>query len=154
MLAREQKRLFLSFFIVLISLDFIAGRPASGQDPTEPGEQYQLALAYQRGDGVAQNEETACDYFLKAANQGNREAQYKAGVCYDSGQGFAADMAQAVSWYSRAAEQGQPEAMFILGICYYNGEGVEASRDRARYWLDLAASQGHQQAGHMLDTLF
>ena len=62
--------------------------------------------------------------FIKAARQGDAEAQYNLGVCYEYGKGVPQDDAQAAEWFKKAAEQGYAEAQCQLGFFYENGMGV------------------------------
>ena len=67
--------------------------------------QYNLALMYDNGDGVEQNDAEAFRWYKKAAEQGHAIAQFNLGVMYDEGQGVNQDYAEAVRWYSKVAEQ-------------------------------------------------
>ncbi|KAG0218438.1 hypothetical protein BGX33_007400 [Mortierella sp. NVP41] len=70
--------------------------------------QVKLATAYKDGtDGLSQNYESAMDWFLLAANQGNHSAQFQVGVFYFKKQGVSEDFAKAVEWFLKAANQGQ-----------------------------------------------
>lgn len=80
--------------------------------------------------------------FLKAAEQGNAEAQYILGFCYEIGQGVPQDYEEAVKWYRLAAEQGNADAKWQLGCCYERGYGVPKDIDEALKWYRLAAEQG------------
>jgi uncharacterized protein len=43
---------------------------------------------------------------LKAAEQGNAEAQHHVGCCYAIGDGVERDLAKATHWFMKAAAQG------------------------------------------------
>ena len=55
--------------------------------------------------------ETEFDKQLKAAEQGNANAQYNLGVMYANGDGVTKDAVKAVEWYQKAAAQGYADAI-------------------------------------------
>ena len=63
-------------------------------------------MKYQNGTGVPQDEKIACEWYLKAANQGHARAQYYLGVNYENGTGVPKDEKIACEWYLKAANQG------------------------------------------------
>ena len=76
--------------------------------------QFNLGLAYYRGEGVSQDYTQAVSWYRKAAEQGVAAAQYNLGVCYYKGEGVLQDYVQAVSWWCKAAEQGHSLAIEYL----------------------------------------
>lgn len=58
------------------------------------------------GDGTARAMNARRLAGLKAAAQGDAEAEFSLGVLYATGRGVARDDAQAVNWYRKAAEHG------------------------------------------------
>jgi hypothetical protein len=99
-----------------------------------------VAKAYAAGSGVDQDDTIAADWYRKAADQGNIEAEIRLAECYRDGRGRARDMAQAAAWYRKAAEQGDPAAQATLGLLYSVGQGVGRDDVEAFFWFDLAAS--------------
>ena len=99
----------------LLAAALTACNPDAGQ-PAEPADaeaQYQLALRYVTGAGVAPDEAAALRWMRQAAEQGHVGAQYQLGSYYtlpDS-----RDDQQAVQWLRRAAEQGQAAAQYSPG---------------------------------------
>ncbi len=79
--------------------------------------------------------------YLKAAEQGDAEAQFSLGVCYFGGLGVEQSYIEAVKWYRKAAEQGDAGAQISLGWSYENGYGVEKSYTKAVKWYSKAAEQ-------------
>jgi len=69
--------------------------------------------------------------FLRAAEQGDSDAQSNLGVMYANGQGVAKDDAQAVAWIRQAAEQGDSGAQNNLGVMYDNGQSVPKDHAQA-----------------------
>ncbi len=52
----------------------------------------------------------AVEFFRKAAELKNKDAQYWLGVCCENGQGVEIDLDQAQEWYQKAADQGHEKA--------------------------------------------
>jgi TPR repeat protein len=75
--------------------------------------EFNLALLYSRGEGVAQDHKQALAYCLKAAQHGEppmlARAQCRLGECFERGWGTAVDLNAARSWYAKAAAQGDEE---------------------------------------------
>ena len=90
-----------------------------------------------QADNVPHFQET-----LKAAEQGDTEAQFNLGVMYAKGIGVPQDYAQAVQWYRKAAEQGEIEAQFALGVMYEKGIGVPQNMAIAKKWFSRACNSG------------
>ncbi len=72
--------------------------------------QEQLGTAYQKGDGVKQDDVVADKWFLKAARQGNAQAQFDLGFAYRGGFGVQRDEVQSYMWFDLAAAQGNEGA--------------------------------------------
>jgi hypothetical protein len=90
--------------------------------------QFNLALMYERGIGVAKDEKEARVWYRKAAEQGNSNAQFNLGVLYENGRGGDVDFAQANQWYRQAAVQGDALAIGNLGMLYIRGDGVKVDK--------------------------
>ena len=99
--------------------------------------QYNLALMYERGEGVVQDQTKAIRWFRLAAKQGVAEAQYKLGHRFAEGYGVTQGYAEAVKWYKAAAEQGLAAAQIRLGLLHANGEGVPQDFVQAHKWFNL-----------------
>ncbi|HHQ4547446.1 TPA: LysM-like peptidoglycan-binding domain-containing protein, partial [Aeromonas veronii] len=69
-----------------------------------------------------QDLQQAADWYRKAAEQGNAEAQFALGQMYENGQGVLQDHQQAAIWYRKAAEQGYADAQFQLGRIYHKNQ--------------------------------
>ena len=90
--------------------------------------QFNLALMYEKGIGVAQDEKEAVVWYRKSAEQGNSHAQFNLGVMYEHGRGCDVDFAQANQWYRKASVQGDALAIGNLGMLYLRGDGVKADK--------------------------
>lgn len=111
-------------------------------EPTDAKSQYELALKYEKGDGVEENPEKAFELYKKAAEQGNADAQNKLGRFYDEGIGCEQDSEKAFYWYEKAAEQNLAIAQYNVGACYEIGSGCEKNPEKSFYWYEKAADQG------------
>ena len=90
--------------------------------------QYNLALMYEKGIGVAKDEKEAVVWYRKSAEQGNSNAQFNLGVLYENGRGCPVDFAQANQWYRKASVQGDALAIGNLGMLYLRGDGVKVDK--------------------------
>jgi uncharacterized protein len=123
-------------------LSQLQARAAAG----DPLAELRLAGAYESGNGVPQDEQTAFHWYRKAAEQGNREAQNKVGEMYRLGYGVLQDKSEAVHWWLKSARQGNPDAMCNLGGAYYNGDGVDVDESLSYAWFLLAEEAGCDRA--------
>lgn len=133
----------------LTALIILAICPAMFAANASPEQNYKQAEKLQKSE---KNEESF-EYYLKATNQGDVNAQYILGLCYFYGNGVEKDLSEAVKWYRKAAVQGFADAQYNLGICYYNGDGVEKNLSEAVVWFRKAADQGHAEAQNALRVL-
>ena len=69
-----------------------------------------LGSCYANGDGVEKDMLEAIEWYRKAADQGDADAQYNIGLCYANGDGLEEDMTMAMEWYRKAAKRGNAEA--------------------------------------------
>jgi putative methionine-R-sulfoxide reductase with GAF domain len=105
--------------------------------------QYELALRYADGEGVAQNYQDAMAWFSKAAANGNEKAQWKLGLGYLNGIGVPKDEREAALWFKRAANRNDVRAQNSLSDLYLSGRGVPTDYVRAYTWAGIAAGQGN-----------
>jgi hypothetical protein len=61
--------------------------------------QFNIALMYEKGTGVAQDAAEAARWYLAAAKQGDSDAQLKIAALYESGNGVTKDLDEARKWY-------------------------------------------------------
>ena len=90
--------------------------------------QFNVALMYEKGIGVAKDEKEAVVWYGKSAKQGNSSAQFNLGVLYENGRGTKVDFAKAHDWYRKASVQGDPLAIGNLGMLYVRGDGVKENK--------------------------
>ena len=116
--------------------------------------QYELAVCYEKGDGVEKNNNEAVKWYRKAAEQGDADAQYELAVCYKNGKGVEKNIDEAVKWLKLAAEQGHKNSQYFLGACYVKEIGVSRNLAEAVKWFKLAAEQGHKSAQYHLGLCY
>jgi TPR repeat protein len=95
------------------------------------------------GRGTNKNLTQAASWFLRAAEQGQKNAQYDLALAYYAGAGVEKNMDEYQRWLHLAAEQGLPEAEYELGA-HYEEDGKDLHQ--ARQWYQKAANQGNQLA--------
>jgi len=78
-------------------------------------------------------------WMLRAAEQGDTEAEFWLGVAYEQNWFGTVDTQEAIKWYREAADRGNPDAQVELGQKYEDGEGVEQDYKVAADWFRKAA---------------
>jgi len=116
--------------------------------------QFELGRAYDGGDGVIADIQTALTWYRRAANQSHADAMYYIALTYDYADRVDEDNAAAASWYRRAAELGHAESQAQLGLMYELGEGVAADINAARVWYEAAAENGDADGKGYLGDLY
>lgn len=111
----------------------------------------QFALGTQLDNG--RNDVESAMWFLRAAEQGHREAQFNFACMLAGGQGVAVNPAEAAKWFRKAADQGLAKAQFNLGVLFDEGRGVEKFDLEAARFYQLAAEQGYAPAQFKLGNL-
>ncbi|MGO8881815.1 MAG: tetratricopeptide repeat protein, partial [Desulfomonilaceae bacterium] len=91
---------------------------------------------------------------MKAADQGDADAQFSLGWKYYNGQGVPKDQKKAAQWYRRAAQKGHSGAQCNLGVMYDNGTGVAKDETEAVKWFKKAADQGYADAQNNLGAMY
>jgi len=107
--------------------------------------QYNLALMYFLGTGVAQDYVVAAKWYALAAEQEYAKAQSNLAWMYYLGRGVAQNHTTAVKWYRLAAEQGDVYGQYSLATMYYNGDGVAQDDLVALMWANIAAENGKKK---------
>ena len=95
--------------------------------------QFALAGFYAEGNGVTQNDQTAINWYGKAALQGIQEAKPKILVVYNEA-------------LDTLAAAGDADAQFALANFYAEGNGVAQNTAVALDWYGAAAAQGNAEA--------
>jgi len=151
---------FLAFAAFgLVALIWFEGRGIEGlTEKAKKGDaeaQYALAVAFDAGDGVPEDDTQAVEWYRRAAEQGHMHAQHNLGVSFANGEGVVRDLTETVMWYRRAAAQGNSISQYNLGLLYAIGQGpIRRDDGEALQWFRLAAEQGHAKAQSNLGAMF
>lgn len=94
-------------------------------------------MCYEYGTGVTLSRATAAEWYRKAADQGDADAQYKLGVFYENGYGVIKDEAQAMQWYKKAADQGNEKAKSAIDRMQSSGMGAAVAAGAAAATVGL-----------------
>lgn len=78
----------------------------------------ELALCYELGCGLEQNDEVALDWYTKAANLGDISSKYSVGEAFEEARGVPQSDAEACLWYYRAALAGDEDSKKSLRRLY------------------------------------
>lgn len=114
------------------------------------------ALAYlgklysEKNDFIKQNNQTALQFFQRAADKGNAIGQAGLGLAYYYGAGIEKNYEKAFKLFQLSAEQTYVEGQLMLGIMYYNGHGIKRDYKMAVKWFQAAAQSGHVLAYYNL----
>ena len=121
-----------------------------------------VGMAYKYGDVTPQNHAKSLQWFLKAAEQGDADAQFNLGRIYGKASGFVYEKQRAAphddplaaKWYRKAAEQGYAPAQLNLATMYLEGSPMlPVDRAQGYFWLQHAATAGDQSARSRLEML-
>ena len=109
-----------------------------------PEDEFEIGNAYFFSTHPAPKHALAYEWYEKAANGGNSNAQLRMGGARRSGlYGIQKDMVKARRWFEAAALQGSALASDMLGEMYEKGAGgLEADSVKAAYYYRIAAEQG------------
>ncbi|WP_421784197.1 SEL1-like repeat protein [Kiloniella litopenaei] len=102
---------------------------------------FNVALMYEKGQGVTQDYGEAERWFTRAAELGNVESQNRLGRAYEYGDWGHEDFDRALLWYGMAADQGDVSAQGSLARMYLNSPKDDAL-PKAVKWLQRAVD-GH-----------
>lgn len=118
--------------------------------------QLSLGLDFYHGRKGVKNRRTAFDWFAKAAEKGNADAQYNMGSIFDDGkEGIVKDDAKAIECYTKAAEKGHGGAQLTLGLMYFEGKGrITKDYVKAFELLKKAATSGNATAQFMVASMY
>ena len=91
---------------------------------------------------------------LKAAEQGDAEAQFNLGLLYHDDKKLRKDETQIYEWIKKSADQGYLAAQGALGRLYSDGIGVKLDDKEAVKWYRMAANKGHSLAQAELGWMY
>jgi TPR repeat protein len=116
--------------------------------------EYQMALMFEKGQGIRKNESQACYWYEQAASHGSARAQFALGFLHTQGQLKPLNFMEAARLFEQAARQGDAEAQYHLGQLYEKGRGVPQDYDKAARWYKKAARQDYVLAQNALGFLY
>lgn len=111
----------------------------------DPDAEYLLGMVLVQDAEGPDDLERAFQWFLRAAEHGNTEAQFRVGRLL-----WLSDPQKAIPWYEKAAEEGHPKALLYLGFAYSKGRGVAKGPEVAIGYFKDAAERGDRDAQFLL----
>lgn len=148
------------FLFILTSLALQAEPIVSPEKSPEkqgtPEDQFQLAVALMKGEGVSKDPERAGYWFRKAAEQGNTRAMNALGSLYCEGNGTPVNYQLAKEWFVKALAQKDPEprAMYNIGHMEEKGLGRKSDMKSALAWYEKASAAGLSKATQHLGEIY
>lgn len=85
----------------------------------------------------------AVNWYRKAAEQGNLEAQHLLGLCYLCGQGLPNDDLIALHWINKAARRGDGNSLCFMGACFASGWPDLIQKDFAEAYKFFTHAHAH-----------
>lgn len=122
--------------------------------------QYELAVFYYEGKGVAPDPAEALVWLERAAGSNHMLAQrflgalYLNGAAADGKMTVKPDAKKGAEWYLRAAYNGDGPSQAVMGALYMTGKGIEKDSVQAIKWNRLAAKKGLAGAQQRLSALY
>jgi len=140
--------------VVVLAAVFLLPLSVGGSQYTERLKN--LAQSYYYGTNVTKDLNRALRLYLKAAEQGDTEAQYIAGGMYYRGFGAPQDLKKAFSLLYGAAVEGSstPQSQKLLGQFFLTGTTIPQNLGEAMKWYLLAAENGDREAQSELAFLY
>lgn len=108
--------------------------------------QFELAMRYEQGNGVAPDKPLAQSLLQNAAAAGNPDAMMELGSAYLTGRFGNPDRHAALRWLEAAATSGHALAAFKLGELYESGLDGAPDNALAMGWYQRAAGLGSDPA--------
>ena len=137
-------------------------------NPVESVSQDEIKILAEKGNAAAElqmgirhasiawgvkDDKLAAQWFEKAAEHNQIEAQYRYGMALLEGRGAVQDYKTAFYWLEKAATKGHAKAQSALGEMYHAGIAVKGDNERAYLWFNLAAAQGESSAAAARDIV-
>ncbi|MFT7006753.1 MAG: TPR repeat protein [Colwellia sp.] len=116
--------------------------------------EYQMAIVYQHGYGVAKDGLKALALFELAAKQNYSDAQFELALIYSEGKLVPQDLKKAYALTYKAAKKGLASAQFNLAVMFANGTGIKQNDFKASRWYQNAADQNYALAQYNLALLY
>lgn len=91
---------------------------------------------------------------IKAAEEGDIDAQLELGNLYEDGEQVERNYDEAFKWYEKAAKQGNAYAQFAMGDMYYDEFHKKKTNSIGVRWFKKAAAQGNEYAMEKLGDAY
>ncbi len=98
--------------------------------------------------------EKAMECYLKAAEEGNIEAQLYVSRSYMNGQWISRNYTKAAYWYKKAADQGNATACGIIAALYYEGNLIEKNIEAALHYAQKGEYLNNNQSAYILAQMY
>ena len=90
---------------------------------------------------ISEQNKEALEWYWKAANAGDAEAEFYLAGMYAEGDGTAKDPGQALRLFTASADKGYAPAIRVMAAAYEQGElGLRVDYEAAREWLNKGAA--------------
>ncbi len=116
--------------------------------------QTQLALMYEKGEGIKQDYDEAARWYQEAAHQEDPRAQNNLGAFYQKGISVKRDPFKGAVLYKKASSKGYVPAKYNLALCHLEGLGAIKSYVAAAQLLEEASETGYAAAYFVLGALY
>jgi TPR repeat protein len=118
--------------------------------------EYLMGVMADNGLGPVQLQVTdAAQWYRRAADKNNSDAQFALSNAYAIGRGVPVDAQQALAWLQRAANNNHvPAMMAMAGLLDSGAGGVERNPEEAAAWIKRAAEQGSVNATYLYGERF
>jgi TPR repeat protein len=117
--------------------DVAASKFKSLAERGDASAQFNLGVLYHQGQGVAQDDKQAVEWWTKAAEQGHTDAMDNLGLRYAKGEGVTQDWAQAYKWFSIAGMRKNVSGASNAKVAAskMTPEQVELAQNLAKDWM-------------------
>lgn len=118
-----------------------------------PHSQFNIAKAYEFGQGVEKNQNLAKEYYLKAFNvylkeseNGNSKSQAILGSMYLNNYIGQKNIPKALEWLEKSANNNSAEGQYTLGMRYLTGDIINKETTKGIELIKKSADQGLREA--------
>ncbi len=129
----------------------------SAAESGDPAREFLYAQALYRGYcGFKVDKKSALQWYRKAADKGDMQAEHALGEIYFSGDGAPTDYIAAKKWYLKAAEQGDGPSQLRLAYLYAEKhfQPLKPDYSEAEKWFRKAAEQNTEDAQFRLGNFY
>jgi TPR repeat protein len=111
---------------------------------------YALGTYYLAGQGVAENEAKAVEWFQRGAKQANEDCIHIVANHFNEWSHYLTDQTPYLDYFIAKAESGDADAQLMLGQIYRGDDADDQRLKEAVIWLAKAAEQGNTEANKLL----